>query len=406
MRVYTAKGTPLDLRDPCLGKGGEGSVFLIEGYEDRVAKIYEHAEPHRLKVEAMASIGDEVAAIGALSNVAWPLAALYADARQETFVGFGMCRIEGGLSLGEAYEFPPSDKSDMSLRQRISYLINLASLVDGLHSIGQIVGDFNSNNIRLLESGAVGLIDADSFHVCIDGVVWRCEVCLSGYMAPELIRNTRGTTFAACRKETFTVHTDDFSLAVHVFRMLFNGVHPFHCLASFSGQNSIPAPLPLEKRVERGETPFFAKVENVDVPSFAPPVSSVPPFMREMFVRAFVEGVSHPEARPSAYEWSCALMRFGHEIKPCTSGVHWYWNALEECPYCYIEKCIGLVRDDPSFEESLEPIEVALQDGDGREASDAYEQKAQKTGLMLAIVVVAFVVFACLLLFQVLAAPF
>lgn len=346
MRVFTHDGTALTLLEPPLGKGGEGAVYCIEGHSDKLAKIYldaSDAAARRPKIEAMASISGAIERESSLANVAWPLGALYADSAARQLVGFGMRKVDACGSLDELYEYPPTASSLLDMRDKLDLLVSLADITATLHRFGQVVGDFNTNNIPVLQSRrAVGLVDADSFHASIGGRTYPCTVCMSGYMAPELVRNVRGTTFEACTKPTFTQATDNFSLAVHVFRMLFNGCHPYYCQTMPAANGSVPAPLPVEKRVERGETPFFVDVPGAKVPPYAPDVAMLPSYLRTLFERAFVRGQTNPDARPSAQQWKDALIRFRSELATCQSGRgHGFWNGLSACPYCAADQRCG-----------------------------------------------------------------
>lgn len=349
MQAFTQDGTPLTLIEPPLGKGGEGAVYRIKGHADKVAKIYADPAPHQRKIEAMASLSRQFESNDDLRHVAWPLGTLYADPAATQFAGFGMRKVDACASLDDLYEYPPSANAGIGTAEKLDLLVSLAGIADSLHRMGQVIGDFNNNNIPVLQGcHEVGLVDADSFHATIGGTTHRCTVCMSGYMAPELIRNVRKTTFEACTKPTFTRETDNFSLAVHVFRMLFNGCHPYYCQAVPAPNGSVPAPLPVEKRVERGETPFFTDVPGLKAPVYAPDVDMLPPYVKNLFMRAFVTGQHNPSARPSAREWKDALLRFKSELKRCgAQRTHGYWSHLGLCPYCAAD-----ARHDSSMRKS------------------------------------------------------
>ena len=73
-------------------------------------------------------------------------------------------------------------------------------------------------------------MDVDSFHfTALDEKLYKCEVCAPGYIAPELVKKCKETTYGEYAGETFNKMTDRFSLAVHIFRLLFNGAHPYNC---------------------------------------------------------------------------------------------------------------------------------------------------------------------------------
>ena len=193
--------------------------------------------------------------------------------------------------------------------------------------------------MKIRDDYSVCFIDVDSFHFKSGGKTYKCEVCAPGYVAPELIKACKGTTYADCPGATFTEETDNFSLAIHCFRMLMNGCHPFICQRQLKRAGSAPAPKSTDKRIECGETPFFKSIPNYTTPNYAPDISSLPPYIRDLFKRAFVDGHSNPKARPTPSEWKKALMRFRNELTHCKHNhTHYYWNANGSCPYCEADK--------------------------------------------------------------------
>ena len=115
-----------------------------------------------------------------------------------------------------------------------------------------------------------------------------------------------------------------------------NGCHPFICERHLKRAGSAPAPKSTDKRVECGETPFFKNVPNYTTPHYAPELNSFPPYIKDLFKRAFVDGHASPGSRPSAAEWKTALVRFEKELIPCNHGNHdhYYWKGYHTCPYC------------------------------------------------------------------------
>lgn len=340
--AYTEKGTRLSLS--FLSSGGEGAVYEIVGHKNRVAKIY-HDEPDdqrkkRLaKIIAMVAISQSFAFKRAnlSDDIAWPLSPLYD--KSGNFVGFGMNRITATTELDDLYAYPSKNNSSVTIKDRVTCLISLCDVIDRLHQIGQVFGDFNPNNIKIKPDWSVSFVDADSYHVRASGKEYRCVVCAPGYVAPELIRACKGTTYADCPSMTFSRETDRFALAIHIFRMLMNGCHPYVCERHLKRAGSAPAPKSIDKRVESGETPFFKSIPNYVAPQYAPDINTLPPYLRDLFRQAFVDGHTNPIMRPSASEWKSALVRYSSELTECRKDhSHYYWKGNGSCPYCAADR--------------------------------------------------------------------
>lgn len=340
MDVFTGTNKMLSLREPALKSGGEGAVYDIIGYSNVVAKIYlsvTDAKQREKKITEMAnlSLTESFQNSQILDDVAWPLVPLFNKAKE--FVGFVMSRITAKNELDDIYSLNSKTNAGMSTADKVVTLISLSDVVDRLHKRGQVIGDFNPNNIKIDNKGNVKLVDVDSYHFKPGKATYPCMVCAPGYVAPELIKKCKGSTYEEVFANggiTFTEETDRFALAIHCFRMLMNGCHPFTCKKNVKNVGSTPAPS-VDKRVERGETPFFTTVTNFTTPDWAPDVTSLPMYIRDLFKRAFVDGYRNPSMRPTAKEWSDALKQYQREIVKCrVESSHWYWKQLNTCPYC------------------------------------------------------------------------
>lgn len=336
-KVYTKGNTALSLKQPSLGKGGEGEVYAIEGYPGKVAKLYlddEMAASRESKIDAMVAIRHSDAFVRAnlAKSIAWPWAPLYDQ--KGNFIGFGMDRIHVNMELDDLYEYPPDHNKHISIVDKINCLISICSVIEKLHSTGSVFGDFNPNNIKINQDFTVAFVDADSYHIG-NRKEYRCSVCAEGYVAPEIVTACHGTTYAECPTTTFTIESDNFALAIHIFRMLMNGCHPYYTKRHLKRTGSKPAAKKIDRKVEDGETAFFKPIANVSVPDYAPDIKAFPSYIYSLFERAFVDGHGNPKARPSAAEWKNALLRYKSEIKPCShSRAHYYWDGVSSCPYC------------------------------------------------------------------------
>lgn len=337
-----------------LKSGGEGSVYLVEGRPELVAKVY-HDEKFRDMASAVAiprayllnkikamldapidgymptSSGERILA------VAWPEDVLLDSGGK--FVGYVMPKVESSHTIHVAYR--PIERpmlfNDYTWRNGISLAFNLASAVNYLHERGIVVGDFNSNNILINGNGFVTLIDADSFSIDDGGTpatVYRCMVGVGEYLAPEL----QGKDLS--KEGDFTKESDCFSLAIHIFQLLTDNFHPFNCVGVGNSRSSSSVN-PTVTHIAKGMCPFVSSA-SVSPPPAAPDMAMFPKEIRNLFDRAFGYDVYSAvkretiAARPSAREWRDALLRlYGHasDFERCSKG-HQYLKRYGSCPWC------------------------------------------------------------------------
>jgi DNA-binding helix-hairpin-helix protein with protein kinase domain len=212
-----------------LGRGGEGSVFDVDGESDVVAKLY-HAPPEPEKAAKLAAMARS--ASPALTSVAaWPTNTLH-EGGGAPVAGLLMPRASGAevhRLYSPAYrkvEFPNYDWEKLIVVAR-----NVAAAVARIHDAGHVIGDVNQGNVLVSPTGVVRLIDCDSFQIR-DGATWRlCEVGVAHFTPPEL----QGRSF---RGVVRTQNHDAFGLAVLVFHLLFMGRHPF--AGRYGGKGDMP----------------------------------------------------------------------------------------------------------------------------------------------------------------------
>ena len=341
MIVYTENGTALTLKEPELGKGGEGSVYAVANYPNRVVKVFKknEAAQRKEKILEMISIARQPnsSASKLTDFVTWPMGAVFD--KNANFIGYGMQTIHSSIELDDVYCYPPQGNENLSISDRVDVLIDLCRSINLLHSAGQVFADGNPNNIKIISHNKVKMIDADSYQIKSRGKEYRCIVCHPEYVAPELSRKIKnGKTYETVPKneETFTKETDRYSLAIHIFKMLMNGAHPFNYRDTHKVQSSKRTPKKsLSERVENGESVYFKNISGKTAPAFAPDICSFPQYMIDLFTRAFITGASSPASRPTAREWENALIRYKSELKSCSKNrLHYYHKSSNKCPYC------------------------------------------------------------------------
>lgn len=352
-------GIQYQIENTYFAKGGEGILYNVQNNSKIVAKIFKGEKRDKEREEKIKYMVQIKLTDGQLEDIAWPQDVIY---DQYGFAGYIMPKIERAQSLTALY----SDK-EYDLRWRLGAAINLCKVIKTVHDIGQVCGDLNPQNICInlgktdkINGFRVTLVDVDSYHIVTEDRIFRCEVGLADYLAPEIQRKiSNGLTLKNAPLPTYTRETDLFALAVHIFSLLMNGSHPFACAKAINGmpsenmsqmtsnyiRNSVVAPQPIEN-IKEGYFPFYEERAGITIPLYAPEFSSLPPTIQQLFVRTFVDGDKEPLKRAQAYEWEEVLKKAVDDIveEKCKNG-HYYFNHVLECPICKIEKQIINIMD-------------------------------------------------------------
>lgn len=308
-----------------LGGGGEGKIYTVVGMQNLVAKIY-----HQPKMEYTQKLSRMLAnkPYSVLNqqghcSIAWPIDNLFDVAGRCT--GFLMPYISSTVPLLELYN--PQDRlykySGFTWKYLLSTAKNLAVVLEELHTGGYIVGDLNESNILVSGNALVTLVDCDSIQVPKDnGQFFRCLVGKPGYTPPEL----QSCDFSQVNR---TMYHDNFSLAVLIFLMLMEGVHPF--MGVWKGEGEWPS---LTERIKAGNYPYGGASLLVPPPNALAPYI-LPPNLQSLMKRCFVEGHTNPSRRPTATEWRKALHDAEQQLTCCRyNSQHWYSQHLSACPWC------------------------------------------------------------------------
>lgn len=347
-------GCSYQLSENELAGGGEGKLYKIVNRPNQVAKIFKEERRTATREEKLKKMVNLCLSEGQLCHVTWPQDIIY---DWNGFAGYVMPLLENSRNLNMVYA---TGEVTLTYRNRLLIAHNLCAAVEEIHSLGQVCGDLNPQNIsvnlNLMDKDAfhVTLVDADSYHFfdSATNTTYRCEVGLSEYIAPELQKKlTGGSNLKNAMLPTYTRETDLFALAVHVFALLMNGSHPFACAVDQNGswenqmekmtsvaQESVVLPQPIDN-IKNGFFPFHQKREGITYPLYAPALQSLPVYLQELFIRTFEEGYENPERRVRASEWCSALRSFatGGELIQCPK-MHWYASHNPACPWCNLEK--------------------------------------------------------------------
>ena len=282
--------------------------------------------------------------------LAWPIDLV--ESEQGKLIGFVMPKVDLDEHLKRVYSYrhPGLEASEYALfpsvKSRLSIAINLCSALHELHTKGYVIGDFNHANIGVnYGTGQIYFMDCDSFHITDDNnIVHRTSVIMSGYLAPEIIKHcnderSKGRPYNLDKVAlpTFTRESDLFCLAIHIFKLLMNGVDPFLGV-KHDATGSQAAPFVGNEAIERNTYVF--RPGNKPSAVFCPPAESLPPEILALFNKAFIEGRTEPLTRPTETDWYNALNRYlTNELIQCRqTAKHQYYRSLPECPYCLADE--------------------------------------------------------------------
>jgi len=336
--VYRLEPTPI-------GSGGEGDVYCIHDMSAKVAKIYKPGVLTREFAEKLVIMLDNPPSETTLSQVAWPLDLV--DNENGDYCGFVMPKLSINTELGEVYKYPST--LSIASQQKVNIAQNICVAISEVHKAGYVFGDFNPRNIGLdKNTGLVSFLDTDTYHVFdhVRNKTYRCNVCAPGYAAPELLEKcseyvatdpaASKNAYAQSPLPTFTQETDNFALAIHIFKLLMNGYTPFGGIIE-SSSVSQSSPGVGDAAVKRDNYCFKPGYKHQSAAIL--PLETFPQEIADLFTRAFIIGRYDPKQRPSAVEWHEALIRFEHKMMACQHNpLHQYYLENTECPLCEADK--------------------------------------------------------------------
>lgn len=376
--VFDAEARALHLL-PGGRAGGEGTVSRIPGDPHRCAKIYhpdqltrERAEKIRAMVENPPD--DPTFEARGHRSLAWPEVTLYHDARRTQFAGFLMPLLDTRVFQASHTYYDPEDRlrrfgGGFTFRHLITVASNLASAVTAVHERGHRVGDLRETNLFVSPTALVTVLDCDSMQVRDgrSGEIFFARVGTGEYLPPEL----QGADFG--RVDHDRTGSDRFALAVLVFKLLLNGVHPFQS----RGPAVDDAPS-TEAKIKKGLFPYAAGVRGATPPGYALPFGLLAPRLQELCLRCFVGGRGSAAARPAPGDWLEGLEEARSALVQCPRNPnHAFSNHLSACPWCHLAARTGKDHFPPPVPErssASDPIaqrlaclqafiEVALADG-------------------------------------------
>jgi len=322
--------------------GGEGDVYNVINEPYLVAKIYKDGKIEsdlERKISLMVKFPPDDEEV--LEQIAWPMDALYCPDKK--FAGFIMYKIDANVTLEEVWEAGNYKNHDnLTWECKIRIAMNLCAVLDSVHAAGHVIGDFNPKNILVNPgNGLVMLIDTDSYHIESTEKTYRCSVAMPEYVPNEVRKKLDGKyNYSNAPLPTFTFESDYFALAIHIFKLLMNGVHPYSlALSSTEESMSLPG---IEKNIANNNYIFGKKIAGFRPSPIAPDFDILPINIKELFQKAFIKGHKNPAERPTPEDWHTALKDLkDNKLKKCKTDPHHVYNkGMRFCPWCKSESVL------------------------------------------------------------------
>lgn len=281
--------------------GGAGDIHQSKDCPGQVIKIYREVADRKVyhpKVEAMLASPPRISPLKHKGKerhqLAWPL--YVAESKDGGFLGFSMPEIDfkNSVSLERMLQKRMRERSGLPefYGYRLTVAYNLAASVAELHARDHHIIDLKPVNCRVYtDSMTLALLDCDGFSIFGDNKRFAAEQFTPEYIAPEA---------AGKSPSDLGVEQDLFALAVTIFRLLNNGLHPFQARLE-SGQIGGT----LQEMIQAGHYPFGRSGSLICSPPKQSIHESFPDEIRKAFDQAFSRS-----NRPTAAKWRDILYQY------------------------------------------------------------------------------------------------
>lgn len=315
-----------------INKGGAaGKIYLNASNPNQVAKIFHNrnkSSTNRQKLEAMllnrphfpAAVKDGINYV----QIAWPEALL--EDENGFCVGYLMPFIKMSEAVSLDHLMQKAIRKKLHLPENYAYRIfaayNLASMVTALHKCGHYIVDMKPSNVSVYKDNMmVAMVDSDGFSIKGERNRYPAEFVSEEYICPEGMAQ-------AC--DEMGEEQDKFALAVIIFKLFNNGIHPFSGVPRKNDEDM----LTIQNRIEQYHYAYGLWPDTYQAPH---PYTIHEYFDKqtlELFERAFSKGGN----RPSAYEWQEHLWKLMHNLKTCKKDPNHAYFTSKGCGLCMMNE--------------------------------------------------------------------
>ncbi len=262
--------------------------------------------------------------------------------------------IKGKEKEGKWFASPTNRNKYLAKRERgnwASYLkisIALSRTVRRLHAAGLAHSDLSYKNVLIDPvKGNACIIDIDG--LVVPGKYPPDVVGTPDFIAPEVIQTAHLPRHDPSRKLP-SIHTDRHALAVLIYMYLLlrqplrgDKVHdiddPQRDEELTMGEKALFVEHPTDHS-NRIKKEYLKPSELPWKDTEALPYHITGPYLSALFDQAFMDGLHHPEKRPTADEWEQALIKTVDLIQPCQNpNCEQKWYVFDNtrkpiCPFC------------------------------------------------------------------------
>ncbi len=315
-----------------LNKGGAaGKVFAVDGHPSKVAKIFherQKSNTNRLKLEAMVMNNPNISAVKVgdveYVQIAWPEAIL--EDNEGYCVGYIMPFINTSEAVSLDHLMQSAVRAKLKLSDKYEYRVmaayNVALMVASLHKHGHFIIDLKPSNVSIYKKTmTVAMFDCDGFSIQGEQARFPAEFVSEEYIYPEGMNE-------AC--EDMGEEQDRFALAVIIFKLLNNGIHPFSGVVKKNADST----LSIQERIEGYHYAYGIWGDNYQAPHPYSVHEFLPQSTLKLFDRAFVKG----QKRPSALEWQAELDFLLKNIKRCKKNPNHVYFTNKGCGLCVADE--------------------------------------------------------------------
>lgn len=242
----------------------------------------------------------------------------------------------------------PEEKGDWFKYFQIC--IRISRAVKRLHAAGLAHSDLSYKNVLIdPSSGHAAIIDIDG--LVVPGRYPPDVLGTPDFIAPEVMA-TKKLKIDDPNRKLPSIATDRHALAVMIYMYLLyrhplkgGKVNDMDTARDEELSMGIKA-LFVEHPTDRSNKVRVKDMHPGDLPQGDPdkiPYTVCGPYLKELFNKAFIEGLHNPSLRPTAGEWEDALLKTTDLMQPCQNNKCWHkWFVFDnstkpKCPFCGTE---------------------------------------------------------------------